>query len=281
MYHRKLTKRIKVGNIYIGGSYKVYIQSMTNTKTIDLNNTLRQIKQLEDAGCELVRISVPDEESAKNIEYIKNVIKIPLVADIHFDYKLAIMSIERGIDKIRINPGNINDKNKIKILTNYCNRFNIPIRIDINSGSLSKSILNKYNGIVTTDGLVESAIKNVKILEEFNFNNIIVSMKSSNVLEMIAAYEKFSNLYNNPLNLGLTESGTILNESIKSSVALGILLNKNLGNTIRISLTANPIDEIDVANAILKSLELYNSGIDIISCPTCARTNIDIIKISK
>ena len=281
MFFRNKTKVVKVGNLDFGGSDKIYIQSMCNTKTIDVKNTITQIKDLEKNGCELVRISIPDEQSAKCVEDIKNNINIPLVADIHFDYKLALMCIERGIDKIRINPGNIDDKYKIKILVDALKNKNIPIRIGVNSGSLNKKILKKYNNQVTSDGLVESAIENIKLLEEYDFYNIIISIKSSSVMQMVDAYEKFASIYNYPLHLGLTEAGTLLNGSIKSSVALGILLNKNIGNTIRVSLTSDPIEEVKVAKTILKSLNLYNKGFEVISCPTCARTNINIIELAK
>ena len=280
MYDRKNTKKIKLDNIYIGGSDIVYIQSMCNTKTSDVNMTVAQIKQLEDVGCQIIRVSVPDIESAKAIENIKNKINIPLVADIHFDYKLALMSIERGIDKIRINPGNIGDESKIKLVVDACKSKNIPIRIGVNSGSLSKNLLEKYDGHITAEALYESAKENIELLEKYDFYNTIVSIKSSNVLTMVDSYKIFSDNFDYPLHLGLTEAGTLQTGSVRSSVGLGILLHQNIGNTIRVSLSSDPIEEIKVAKTILRSLGLYKSGIELISCPTCARTKIDIIKIS-
>ena len=280
MIERNKTKIVKVGDIYIGGSDIVYIQSMCNTKTSDARGTIKQIKQLEDVGCQLVRVSVPDIESAEAIEEIKNNIDIPLVADIHFDYKLALMSIERGIDKIRINPGNIGDETKIKSVVDACKSENIPIRIGVNSGSLSKRLLEKYDGHILAEALYESAKENIELLEKYDFYDTIVSIKSSNVMTMIDSYKLFAENYDYPLHLGLTEAGTVLTGSIKSSVGLGILLNQNIGNTIRVSLSSDPVDEIKVAKTILRALGLYKSGIELISCPTCARTKIDIIKIS-
>lgn len=281
MFTRNNTKLIKVGNISIGHSDNVVIQSMCNTKTYDATNTIKQINDLEKVGCQLVRVSVPDVESAKSIETIKNNINIPLVADIHFDYKLALMCIDRGIDKIRINPGNIGDEYKIKELVTACKSKNIPIRIGVNSGSLNKRILEKYDGKVTAEGLFLSAKENIELLEKYDFYDTIVSIKSSNVLMMIDAYKMFADKYDYPLHLGVTEAGSLLSGSIKSSVGLGILLNSNLGNTIRVSLSDNPIEEIIVAKKILRSLNLYNKGFEVISCPTCARTQIDIVEITK
>lgn len=281
MFDRHNTKQIKVGKINIGHSDDVIIQSMCNTKTYDTTNTIKQINELEKVGCQLVRVSVPDVKSAESIETIKNNINIPLVADIHYDYKLALMCIDRGIDKIRINPGNIGDEYKIKTLVDACKSKNIPIRIGVNSGSLNKKILEKFDGKVTAKGLFLSAKENIELLEKYNFYDTIVSIKSSNVLMMVEAYKMFADTYNYPLHLGVTEAGTLLSGSIKSSVGLGILLNYGLGDTIRVSLSANPIEEIVVAKKILRSLNLYNNGFEVISCPTCARTKIDIIKITK
>lgn len=280
MFKREKTKKIKVGNISIGHNNNVIIQSMCNTKTFDVKSTVRQIKSLEDAGCEIVRVSVPDEKSALAIEKIKSMIDIPLVADIHFDYRLALMVAERGIDKIRINPGNIGDESNIKKVVDICKKKHIPIRIGVNSGSLSKKILAKYDGKVTAKGLFESAKENIKLLEKYGFNDIVVSIKSSDVLMAIDSYELFAKKYDYPLHIGITEAGTIKSGNIKSSVGLAILLYEGLGDTMRVSLTGDPVQEIWTAKKILENLGLRRGGIDIVSCPTCARTNIDIIKIA-
>ena len=280
MWTRDRTKKIKIGNIYIGNGERIKIQSMCNKKTTDTKSVVSQILELEKAGVDLIRVSVPDEMSAKNIENIKNVINIPLVADIHFDYKLAIMCCDRGIDKIRINPGNIGDSDKIKQVAEACKKKNIPIRIGINGGSLSKKILEKYDGKVTADGLFLSAVENVEALEKNNFFDIVVSIKSSNVNMAVSAYEMFAEKYDYPLHIGITEAGTERSGIIKSAVGLGILLDKGLGDTMRVSLTANPVEEVRVAKKILESVGLYDNGIEVISCPTCARTDIDVIKIA-
>ena len=279
MYQRKETRKVKVGNISIGHSSSIVIQSMCNTKTFDVKNTVKQIKELENVGCELVRVSIPDEASAKAIEKIKNKINIPLVADIHFDYRLALMAIERGIDKIRINPGNIGvDENIMKVAIE-CKKKKIPIRIGVNSGSLSKKILAKYKGKVTAQALYESAKENILLLEKYNFHDIVVSIKSSDIITNIKACEIFANHYNYPMHLGITESGSIKSGNIKSSVGLGVLLYEGIGNTIRVSLTGDPIEEIYSAKKILQSLGLRDEGFDIVSCPTCARTNVNIERI--
>lgn len=280
MFKREETLKIKVGNIFIGGSDNVIVQSMCNTKTYDYKSTIKQILELENAGCELIRVSVPDERSAYAIEKIKNKIHIPLIADIHFDYKLALMAIDRGIDKIRINPGNIGDIDKIKIVADKCRKKKIPIRIGVNSGSLSKKILAKYDGKVTARGLYESAKENIELLSRFDFNDIIVSIKSSDVKMCIEAYSLFAKKYKYPLHLGVTEAGTLLSGTIKSCVGLTTLLNLGIGDTMRVSLTSNPINEVIVANKILRSLDIKKYGIDVVSCPTCARTNIGIEKIA-
>ena len=281
MFKREKTKKIKVGNISIGHSKNVIIQSMCNTKTYDVKNTVKQIKELESVGCEIIRVSVPDEKSAIAIEKIKNYINIPLVADIHFDYKLALMSIDRGIDKIRINPGNIGDIDNIKKVVDACKKKHIPIRIGVNSGSLSKRILAKYDGKVTSKGLFESAKENIKLLEKYNFHDIVVSIKSSNVIMAIEAYNLFAKIYDYPLHIGITEAGTVKSGNIKSSVGLSILLYQGIGDTMRVSLTGDPTQEIWTAKKILENLGLRNGGIDIVSCPTCARTNIDIVNIAE
>ena len=280
MRKREETKKVKIGKISIGHSKNVIIQSMCNTKTFDVNNTIKQIRSLENAGCEVVRVSVPDENSARAIESIKKKIRIPLVADIHFDYRLAIMAAERGIDKIRINPGNIGDTENVKKVVDICKKKKIPIRIGVNSGSLSKKILEKYNGKVTAKGLFESAKENIKLLEKYDFYNTIVSIKSSNVLMAIDAYKLFAKKYDYPLHIGITEAGTIKSGNIKSSVGLGILLYEGIGDTMRVSLTGDPVEEIYSAKKILEALGLRNGGIEIVSCPTCARTNINIIEIA-
>ena len=280
MRKREETKKVKVGKISIGHSKNVVIQSMCNTKTFDVKSTINQIRSLESAGCEIVRVSVPDENSAIAIESIKKKIGIPLVADIHFDYRLAIIAAERGIDKIRINPGNIGDIENVKKVVDICKKKKIPIRIGVNSGSLSKKILAKYDGKVTAKGLFESAKENIKLLEKYNFYNTIVSIKSSNVLMAIDAYKLFANKYDYPLHIGITEAGTIKSGNIKSSVGLGILLYERIGDTMRVSLTGDPVEEIYSAKKILEALGLRNGGIEIVSCPTCARTNINIIEIA-
>ena len=280
MYNRTNTKKIKVGNITIGGNNDIVIQSMCNTKTEDADNTIKQILELEKVGCEMVRITIPNEDAANNIEKIKSNINIPLVADIHFDYKLAIMSAERGIDKIRINPGNIGDEAKVKQVVDICKKKNIPIRIGVNSGSVSKEILAKYDGRITDDAILESLDNEIKILDKYDFNDIIISVKSSNVLSCINCYKIVAEKYNYPLHIGITEAGTIFSGTIKSSIGLGILINDGLGDTMRVSLSDNPINEIRVAKQILKTLGLRKEGIEIISCPTCGRTNIDIVNIA-
>jgi (E)-4-hydroxy-3-methylbut-2-enyl-diphosphate synthase len=274
------TRRIRIGDRYIGGGEPILIQSMTNTKTQDKLATIEQIKRLEDAGCDIVRIAVPDTEAAEAVKYIKSRISIPLVADIHFDYRLAIQSIINGADKIRINPGNIGDNERVKKVIDAAKERGIPIRIGINSGSLEKEILEKY-GSPTADALVESALKNVKLVEAMDFNDIVISIKSSDVLLTIDSYLKASKAMNYPLHLGITEAGTLLAGSVKSSVGLGIMLYNGIGDTIRVSLTGDPIDEIYAAKEILKSLKLLKEGIEIISCPTCGRTCVDLIRIAE
>ena len=280
MFDRTKTKKIRVGNISIGGHDDIVIQSMCNTKSENATTTINQILELEKVGCELVRITIPNEASANNIELIKSKIHIPLVADIHFDYKLAIMSAERGIDKIRINPGNICDESKVKLVIDICKKKGIPIRVGVNSGSVSKDILAKYNGRVTDDAIVESLDNEIRILEKYDFDDIVISVKSSNVLSCINCYKKVAEKYNYPLHIGVTEAGTIFSGTIKSSIGLGILISDGIGDTMRVSLSDNPINEIRVAKKILKTLGIRKEGIEIISCPTCGRTNIDIVKIS-
>lgn len=277
--NRRKTKEIKIGNVYIGGNNPIAIQSMCNTDTRDIEKTCIQIEELEKAGCEIIRVAVPDIEAAEALKEIKNRINIPLVADIHFDYKLALKAIENGIDKLRINPGNIGSENRIKEVVNSAKEKNIPIRIGVNSGSLEKDILNKYNG-VTSEGLVESALKHVHILEKYNFQNIVVSIKASNVPFSIESYSLLSQKIDYPIHLGITESGTVWTGSIKSAVGIGSILAMGIGDTIRVSLTGKPVEEIKTAKEILKSLNLRKFGVEFISCPTCGRTEIDLISIA-
>lgn len=274
---RNNTKKVLIGNTSIGGDDKVVIQSMCNTKTSDILSTIKQINELEDTGCEVVRVSIPDHESARAISKIKDKINIPLVGDIHFDYKLALAAIENGIDKIRINPGNIGSG--LCEVVKACKEKNIPIRVGVNSGSLEKDILDKF-GSVTKEALVESALKNIKIIEDFGYDNLVISIKSSDVMLCYEAYKLLSDKTNYPLHVGITEAGTLWSGNIKSSIGLGLILNEGIGDTIRVSLSGNPIEEIKTAKLILKTLNIKKGGIDIISCPTCARTNIDIISIA-
>ncbi len=279
MIIRKKTKEIKIGNIKIGNGNSIAIQSMCNTKTSDVVNTVKQIKELQDAGCNIIRVAVPDMQVVKALYEIKKEIKIPLVADIHFDYKLAIEACNAGADKIRINPGNIGEQSKIKEVVNACKLKNIPIRIGVNSGSLEKHILKKYFH-PTPQAMVESAKYHISLLEKFDFNNIVVSIKSSNVVDMINAYTLLSEQSEYPLHLGVTEAGTQRSGLIKSAIGIGTLLQKGIGDTIRVSLTAQPINEIFAGYDILRAVGLYNGGVEIISCPTCGRTEIDLISLA-
>jgi (E)-4-hydroxy-3-methylbut-2-enyl-diphosphate synthase len=277
---RKLTKRIKVGNIYIGGSETIKVQSMTNTDTRDVAKTVKQIHDLHDAGCEIIRCAVPDMEAAEAIGEIKKQISIPLVADIHFDYRLALKSIESGVDALRINPGNIGSVDRIKKVVEKAKDKGIPIRIGVNSGSLEPDILKKY-GSPKAEALVESALRHVEILEKYDFNDIIISVKSSNVIENINGYRMLSKMTDYPLHLGVTEAGTIHMGTLKSAVGIGSLLCDGIGDTVRVSLTDNPLEEVKAAYDILKVCGIRNSGVEIISCPTCGRTEIDLIGIAK
>ncbi len=277
MYTREKTKKISVGNLSIGGSDSVIIQSMTNTKTKNISETIKQILDLEAIGCQIVRVAVLDMEDALALEKIKNQINIPLVADIHFDYRLALQAIKSGVDKIRINPGNIGDDEKIKAVVDAAKLKKIPIRIGINSGSIEKHILKEYKK-PTPEAMVASAKYHVDLLEKFDFNDIIISLKSSNVLDTIKANEIAANTFAYPLHLGVTEAGSIFSGTISSSLGLGVLLNQGIGSTIRVSLTANPIEEIRVAKEILANLKLYKKP-KLISCPTCGRIQYDMIPI--
>lgn len=275
---KRKTRTIKVGNLTIGGDAPVIIQSMTNTDTRDVHSTVEQILRLEEAGCELVRLAVPDTAASIALEKIKAKIHIPLVADIHFNYELALQSIDCGADKIRINPGNIGGVDRIEKVVQKAKKSKVPIRIGVNSGSLEKELIEKYHG-VTPEGIVESAFRNVKLLEDFAFEDIVVSLKSSSVPLAIKSYEAFSEQSDYPLHVGITEAGTIWAGTIKSSVGVGSLLSQGIGDTIRISLAGDPVEEIKVAKQILKSLGL-RKGIDLIACPTCGRTEIDLIGIA-
>ena len=276
---REETKVIQIGTRKIGGGNPIAIQSMTNTKTEDVEATVAQILALEKAGCEIIRCAVPTMEAAKALAEIKKQIHIPLVADIHFDYRLAIAAIEYGADKIRINPGNIGDVSRVKAVVDKAKEYNVPIRVGVNSGSLEKELVEKYGG-VTAEGIVESALDKVRIIEELGYDNLVVSIKSSDVMMCVKAHELISERCNYPLHIGITESGTLLSGNIKSSVGLGIMLYQGLGDTIRVSLTGDPVEEIKSAKLILKSLGLRKGGIEVVSCPTCGRTKIDLIGLA-
>ncbi len=276
---RENTKVIQIGNVKIGGGNPIAIQSMTNTKTEDVQATVAQILALEAAGCEIIRCAVPTMEAAKALAEIKKQIHIPLVADIHFDYKLAIAAIENGADKIRINPGNIGDISRVQAVVDKAKEYHVPIRVGVNSGSLEKELVEKYGG-VTAEGIVESALDKVGIIESMGYDQIVVSIKSSDVLMCVKAHELISEKCNYPLHIGITESGTILSGNIKSSVGLGIMLYQGIGDTIRVSLTGDPLEEIKSAKLILKTLGLRKGGIEVVSCPTCGRTKIDLIGLA-
>ncbi|OUA85183.1 4-hydroxy-3-methylbut-2-en-1-yl diphosphate synthase [Bacillus thuringiensis serovar leesis] len=279
MTHRTKTRPVKVGNLTIGGNNELIIQSMTTTKTHDVEATVAEIKRLEEAGCQVVRVAVPDERAADAIADIKKQINIPLVADIHFDYRLALKAIEGGIDKVRINPGNIGRRHKVEAVVNAAKERGIPIRIGVNAGSLERHILEKY-GYPTADGMVESALHHIKILEDLDFHDIIVSMKASDVNLAIEAYEKAARAFDYPLHLGITESGTLFAGTVKSAAGLGAILSKGIGNTLRISLSADPVEEVKVARELLKSFGLASNAATLISCPTCGRIEIDLISIA-
>ena len=276
---RDNTKTIRIGNVAIGGGNPIAIQSMTNTKTEDVEATVAQILALEKVGCEIIRCAVPTMEAAEALKEIKKRIHIPLVADIHFDYRLAIAAIENGADKIRINPGNIGDISRVKAVVDKAKEYNIPIRVGVNSGSLEKNLVEKYGG-VTAEGIVESALDKVHIVEELGYDNLVVSIKSSDVLMCVKAHELIAEKCQYPLHVGITEAGTILSGNIKSSVGLGIILHEGIGDTIRVSLTGDPLEEIKSAKLILRTLGLRKGGIEVVSCPTCGRTKIDLIGLA-
>ncbi len=281
MLKRTETRPIYVGGLQIGGQEKVVIQSMTNTKTKDIESTVKQILELEKVGCEIIRVACLDIEDAKAIKGIKEHIHIPIVSDIHFDYKIALQAIESGVDKVRINPGNIGSKDKVKQVVEACRKHNIPIRIGVNSGSLEKDLLEKYGGKPTAKAMVESAKRHIDILEELEFYDIAISLKASNLDLCIEAYEEASKTFKYPLHLGITEAGTAFSGTIKSSIGLGVMLRQGFGDTIRVSLSDNPIEEIKVAKEILKDCGLYKKCPTLVSCPTCGRTQIDLISIAK
>src|SRR5690606_13320014 len=277
--HRTKTRPARVGNLTIGGNNEVVIQSMCTTKTHDVEATVAEIKRLEEAGGQIVRIAVPDERAANAIPEIKRQVNIPLVADIHFDYRLALKAIEGGIDKVRINPGNIGKREKVGAVVNAAKAKGIPIRIGVNAGSLERHILEKY-GYPTADGMVESALHHIQILEDLDFHDIIVSLKASDVNLAIEAYEKAARTFDYPLHLGITVSGTLFSGTIKSAAGLGALLSKGIGNTLRISLSADPVEEVKVARELLKAFGLASNAATLISCPTCGRIEIDLISIA-
>lgn len=277
---RRKSRKVKVGNVYVGGDAPITVQSMTTTRTKNIEDTLNQIEELYNAGCDIIRCAVLDMEDAESLSEITRRSPIPVVADIHFDYRLALKAIENGISALRINPGNIGSIDRIKIVKEACSKKQIPIRIGVNSGSLEKDILEKY-GMPTAEGLVESALRHVKILEDLDFHDIIISIKSSNVKMMLNCYRLIAEKCDYPLHLGVTEAGTVQKGTIKSSIGIGALLSEGIGDTIRVSLTSDPVNEIKVGTEILKALGLKKRGIEFISCPTCGRTQINLIKIAE
>jgi len=279
MRERHKTRVVRIGDVAIGGENPIRIQSMCNTKTEDVEATVAQIRALAAAGCEIIRVAVPNEAAALALKDIRRQIKLPLVADIHFDYRLALAAMENGADKIRINPGNIGEDWKLREVVNAAKERNIPIRVGVNSGSLEKEILKKYGG-VTAEGIVESALEKVGRIEELDYENLVISIKSSDVLMCIKAHELLADKTDYPLHIGITEAGTLLRGTVKSAVGLGVILYEGIGDTIRVSLTGDPLEEIKVAREILKSLGLRKGGVEVVSCPTCGRTEIDLIGLA-
>ena len=273
------TKVVKIGDRIIVGSNPIFIQSMTNTKTEDITATVQQINELTELGCDIIRCAVPTMEAAEALKEIKKQIRIPLVADIHFDYKLAIAAIENGADKIRINPGNIGSTERVKAVVDAAKERNIPIRVGVNSGSLEKDLVEKYHG-VTAEGIVESALDKVKLIEDMGYDNLVISIKSSNVMMCVKAHELIATQTVHPLHVGITEAGTLISGNIKSAIGLGLILNKGIGDTIRVSLTGSPLEEVKSAKLILRTLGLRTGGIEVVSCPTCGRTQIDLIGLA-
>lgn len=278
--NRRVSTEVNIGGVAIGGSNPIAIQSMTNTKTEDAEATIAQIKRLEAEGCDIVRCAVPTQEAARALKTIKSRVSIPVVADIHFDYRLAIAAIENGADKIRINPGNIGSEDRVRAVIEKAKEYNIPIRVGVNSGSLEKSIIEKY-GKVTAEGLVESALGQVRMLERMDFGNIVISIKSSDVMMSVRAHELIADRTGYPLHVGITETGSIVAGNIKSAMGIGIILNEGIGDTIRVSLTDDPVEEVRSAKLILRNLGLRKGGIDVVSCPTCGRTRINLIELAK
>ena len=276
---RDKTKKVWIGDVCIGGGSPVAIQSMTNTRTEDVEATVAQILELERAGCQIIRCAVPTMEAAQALAKIKKKIHIPLVADIHFDYRLAIAAIENGADKIRINPGNIGARERVQAVVDKAKEHQVPVRVGVNSGSLEKPLVEKHKG-VTAEGLVESAMDKVHMIEEMGYDNLVVSIKSSDVMMCVKAHELIADRCQYPLHVGITESGTLLAGNIKSSIGLGLILNQGIGDTIRVSLTGDPVEEIKSAKLILKTLGLRKGGIEVVSCPTCGRTKIDLIGLA-
>ena len=276
---RHITREVKIKDRIIGGTHPIAIQSMTNTKTEDVKATVEQIHELTEAGCEIIRVAVPTMEAAKALAEIKKQISIPLVADIHFDYKLALAAIENGADKIRINPGNIGAKERIRAVVDAAKERGIPIRVGVNSGSLEKNLIEKYHG-VTAQGLVESALDQVKLIEDMGYQNLVISIKSSDVMMCVKAHEIIATKTDYPLHVGITESGTLISGNIKSSIGLSLILNQGIGDTIRVSLTGDPVEEIRSAKLILRTLGIRKGGIEVVSCPTCGRTQIDLIHLA-
>ena len=277
--HRDHTKKIRIGNQVIGGGSPVLIQSMTNTRTEDVQATVAQILELERAGCEIIRCTVPTIEAARALAQIKKQIHIPLVADIHFDYQMAVAAMENGADKIRINPGNIGSPDKVRAVVDTARERNVPIRVGVNSGSLEKGLLEKYGG-VTAEAIVESALEQVNLIEEWGYDNIVISIKSSDVLMSVKAHELLAEKTEYPLHAGITESGTLWSGNIKSAMGLGLILSRGIGDTVRVSLTGDPVEEIRSARLILRTLGLRKGGIEVVSCPTCGRTRIDLIGLA-
>lgn len=277
---RKKTKKIKVGELYVGGDAPITVQSMTNTVTHDIENTIRQMLELEKHGCDIIRVAINSDEDARAIKEIKKHIKMPIIGDIQFDYRLALSAVKYGIDGLRINPGNIGSEQKVKEIVKACNEANISIRVGVNSGSIKKEYLEKYNG-VNENSIVESALEQVNLLESLNFNNIKISLKASSVPLTIESYKKMSEIVDYPLHLGVTEAGTPWRGTIKSSIGIGALLSMGIGDTIRVSLTSDPVEEVKVGKEILKSLGLRKEGLTLISCPTCGRTKINLIKLAE
>ena len=276
---RHATREVKIGKRVIGGTNPIAIQSMTNTRTEDVNATVAQIRKLTQAGCEIIRCAVPTMEAAEALAEIKKQIEIPLVADIHFDYKLAIAAMEYGADNIRINPGNIGSADRVRAVVDVAKERNIPIRVGVNSGSLEKELVEKYHG-VTAEGIVESALDKVKLIEDMGYDNLVISIKSSDVMMCVRAHELIADQTDHPLHVGITEAGTLISGNIKSSIGLGLILNQGIGDTIRVSLTGDPLEEIKSAKLILKTLGLRKGGIEVVSCPTCGRTKIDLIGLA-